>query len=195
MKNSVLFPLLTSAATLFSVNGFVVKQQTSPMKLCASALEEVDVNDPFETYEQTPGQRLAFKDTLVGDGEPVQKGQTITVAYEGRLMATGKTFDTGIGFSFELGSGRVIPGWEQGLEGMRVGGKRSLRIPPELAYAERGAGEGVIPPGSHLEFDCELLSIIDNPLVAAYAKLNWQKERTITFVLLLILLAASSTVG
>jgi hypothetical protein len=67
-----------------------------------------------------------------------------------------------------------------------------LRIPPDLAYGSRGAKD-VIPPGAHLEFECELKDITDNPVIGIYRKLNWAPERAITFVLLLILLAASPT--
>ena len=73
---------------------------------------------------------------------------------------------------------------------MKVGGKRVLRIPPELAFADRGAKDK-IPPGSHLEFDCELLEIETNPAIAIYKQLNWQPERFVTFVSLLVLLAVS----
>ena len=75
---------------------------------------------------------------------------------------------------------------------MRVGGKRILRIPPSLAYGDRGAKD-VIPPGAHLEFDCEVKSIANNPLEEMVAQFNMQPERITTFVLLLILLAVSGT--
>ena len=76
---------------------------------------------------------------------------------------------------------------------MKVGGKRSLRIPPSLAYGNRGAKD-VIPPGAHLEFDCELVSIAGNPIEGAIAQINMQPERIIGFVLLTILLVVSSSV-
>ena len=73
--------------------------------------------DSFDSYEATPETTtLAFKDTVVGDGESAEKGKGLTVAYEGRLMSNNKVFDSGTGFSFRLGEGRVIPGWEQGIE-------------------------------------------------------------------------------
>jgi hypothetical protein len=75
---------------------------------------------------------------------------------------------------------------------MKVGGKRSLRITPNLAYAERGAGD-VIPGGAHLEFDCELVSIASGPMEEALAQVNMQPERIITFFLLLVLLAVAPT--
>lgn len=167
----------------------------APLQNAASPASPLaDANDPFESYQQSPDQQLRVKDTVIGDGEVAQNGKVLTVAYQGRLMSTGKQFDQGEGYSFRLGEGKVIPGWEQGLLGMKVGGKRTLRIPPNLAYAERGAKD-VIPPNSHLEFDCELISIASNPFEEALAQVNLQKERVITFVLLLILLIASPTFG
>jgi hypothetical protein len=192
MKNSSLLSILSLAVSSVLATGFVVHPSSSRINNNLRLQSSVDDLDPFENYQQAPAQALAIKDTVFGAGDTAEKGKVVTVAYEGRLMASGKQFDQGTGFSFKLGEGRVIPGWEQGLQGMKVGGKRSLRIPPELAYAERGA-QNVIPPNSHLEFDCELVAIASNPIEAAIAQLNWQKERIITAVLLLILFAVSPT--
>ena len=84
----------------------------------------------------------------------------MTVHYTGVVADSRKEFDTSIGrapFAFKLGEGRVIPGWEEGIASMRVGGTRKLLIPSELAYGEAGAG--AIPPNSDIEFECELLTI------------------------------------
>ena len=99
-------------------------------------------------------------DIVLGDGEEAMPGNTDTVNYTGKLE-NGEQFDTSIGrapFSFPLGAGRVIKGWDEGVAGMKVGGQRKLTIPPELAYGTRGAGN-VIPPNATLIFDVELLKI------------------------------------
>ena len=103
---------------------------------------------------------LQITDLVVGDGEEAQAGQTVSVNYRGTLQ-NGKEFDSSYGrgpFSFPLGAGRVIKGWDEGVAGMRVGGKRQLVIPPDLAYGARGAG-GVIPPDATLLFEVELLKV------------------------------------
>lgn len=104
---------------------------------------------------------LIVKDVSVGTGAAVKSGDTVSVHYVGTLT-DGKEFDSsrkrGQPFEFQVGQGRVIKGWEQGLVGMKVGGKRKLTIPPDLGYGERGAG-GVIPAKATLLFDIELLSI------------------------------------
>ena len=74
------------------------------------------VQDPFESYVPGRSKDLAFKDIIAGDGEPAKIGDVLTVAYKGKLMSTGKQFDEGTGFSFKLGDGKVLKGWEQGLE-------------------------------------------------------------------------------
>lgn len=102
---------------------------------------------------------LVVQDEVVGTGATAKAGDTLSVNYTGKLQ-TGVVFDTSIGrapFSFTLGAGQVIPGWDQGLQGMRVGGKRLLIIPPALAYGAAGAG-GVIPPEATLIFEVDLLS-------------------------------------
>jgi FKBP-type peptidyl-prolyl cis-trans isomerase len=104
---------------------------------------------------------LEFEDQIVGDGEEAVTGQTVEVHYTGWLT-DGTKFDSSHDrdqtFSFKLGGGQVIAGWDQGVAGMKIGGARKLTIPPELGYGERGAG-GVIPPGATLVFKVELIGL------------------------------------
>lgn len=105
---------------------------------------------------------LSYTDSKVGKGAMPRKGQTVQVHYVGTLT-DGKKFDSsrdrGQPFSFALGEGQVIPGWDEGVATMRVGGRRKLVIPPKLGYGEAGAGGGTIPPNATLVFDIELLGI------------------------------------
>lgn len=110
---------------------------------------------------------LIKTDTVVGKGKEAVAGKSVEVNYTGWLHEPkapnqrGKQFDSSVGrgpFSFPLGGGRVIKGWDEGVAGMKVGGKRTLVIPPELGYGARGAG-GVIPPNATLVFDVELLEV------------------------------------
>ncbi len=110
--------------------------------------------------ERTTPSGLRITDLVIGDGAEASAGQTVYVNYRGTL-ANGTEFDSSYGrgpFSFPLGGGRVIQGWDEGVAGMKVGGKRKLVIPPDLAYGDRGAG-GVIPPNATLTFEVELLRI------------------------------------
>lgn len=121
----------------------------------------------FDTYSQTDEQELAFDDILVGTGDVAEVGSFVTIQYTGKLMADDKIFDSGV-ISFKLGEGEVIPGWEQGIIGMKVGGKRVLKIPPRLAYGERGVN--IIPGNAHLLFETELKSIASNGIEESIAK-------------------------
>ncbi|HSB43504.1 MAG TPA: FKBP-type peptidyl-prolyl cis-trans isomerase [Nitrospira sp.] len=121
---------------------------------------------PFEEAgpggkEVTTSSGLQYIDLIVGTGATAQAGQTVTVHYTGWLE-NGKKFDSSLDrgqpFSFPLGAGRVIKGWDEGVQGMKVGGKRKLTIPSNLGYGARGAG-GVIPPNATLIFEVQLLGV------------------------------------
>jgi FKBP-type peptidyl-prolyl cis-trans isomerase len=109
----------------------------------------------------TPDPRLQITDLEAGTGATAEAGKTITVHYTGTL-ADGTKFDSSLDrgqpFSFVLGAGEVIPGWEQGVAGMKVGGQRRLVIPPDLAYGEAGFPPD-IPPNAELTFEIELLDV------------------------------------
>ena len=114
---------------------------------------------PFTT---TPSG-LQFEDAVVGTGPEAKPGHNVTVHYTGWLFENGEqggkfdsSKDRGEPFIFPLGGGMVIKGWDEGVQGMRVGGQRTLIIPADLGYGARGAG-GVIPPNATLKFDVELL--------------------------------------
>lgn len=103
---------------------------------------------------------LVIEDLVVGEGEEAVTGKSVTVHYTG-TFEDGSEFDSSRGrgpFTFPLGAGRVIKGWDLGVAGMRVGGQRKLVIPGELGYGERGAGN-VIPPNATLVFEVELLEV------------------------------------
>ncbi len=105
---------------------------------------------------------LGIKDTKIGEGEEARSGKTLTVNYAGRLVDGTKfdsSFDRGVPFTFVLGQGSVIKGWEEGFDGMRVGGQRTLTIPPSLGYGSSGVGS--IPPNSTLIFEVQLLNVSD----------------------------------
>ena len=108
---------------------------------------------------------LQYIDNVVGDGEQAAAGQHVSMHYTGWLYQDGEqgakfdsSRDRNDPFDFPLGAGMVIKGWDEGVQGMKIGGQRTLIIPPELGYGARGAG-GVIPPNATLKFDVELLGL------------------------------------
>lgn len=117
--------------------------------------------EPVSTNEVKQMEELKIEDLKVGTGKEAQAGTKVTVHYTGWLTNNTKfdsSVDRGTPFSFQLGVGQVIKGWDEGVKGMKEGGKRKLTIPSAMAYGERGAGS-VIPPNSTLIFDVELLKV------------------------------------
>lgn len=105
---------------------------------------------------------LKYIDSVVGTGATAEKGKTVSVHYTGYLKDGTKfdsSLDRGQPFDFPLGGGRVIKGWDEGVAGMKIGGKRRLIIPSNLGYGAQGAGGGLIPPNAELTFDVELLAV------------------------------------
>ncbi|MFP5219350.1 MAG: FKBP-type peptidyl-prolyl cis-trans isomerase [Actinomycetes bacterium] len=109
-----------------------------------------------------PPAQLEIEDLVVADGREATPGTTCTMQYVGHAWSTGRQFDAswdrGEPFTFPLGAGRVISGWDHGVAGMKVGGRRRLTIPPDMGYGSRGAG-GVIAPGETLVFVVDLLGV------------------------------------
>ena len=109
-----------------------------------------------------PPAELQVTDIWEGDGGVANPGDMVQVHYVGVAFSTGEEFDAswnrGDPLQFELGAGEVIAGWDQGVQGMKVGGRRQLIIPPDLAYGDRGAGQS-IAPGETLIFVCDLVSV------------------------------------
>jgi FKBP-type peptidyl-prolyl cis-trans isomerase len=162
-------------SSLGSVNLWFLQERIDPMTkrfglLVVAAAFGVAALTAVETRAQdkkekgkvvTTDSGLKYEDLKEGTGEAAKKGDTVEVHYTGWLT-DGKKFDSSLDrnepFSFRLGAGMVIKGWDEGVAGMKPGGKRKLIIPPELGYGKRGAGR-VIPPDATLVFEVELLKI------------------------------------
>ncbi|RBM24078.1 FKBP-type peptidyl-prolyl cis-trans isomerase [Streptomyces sp. PT12] len=110
-----------------------------------------------------PPADLEIKEIWEGDGPVAEAGAEVSVHYVGVAFSSGEEFDAswnrGTPLRFQLGAGQVIPGWDRGVQGMRVGGRRQLTIPPHLAYGDAGAGGGRVKPGETLIFVCDLFSV------------------------------------
>ncbi len=116
----------------------------------------------IEFFDPEPPTDLVVTDVTVGDGAEASAGSTVSVHYVGVAHSSGEEFDAsynrGAPLQFKLGVGQVIQGWDTGVQGMKVGGRRQLVIPPQLGYGDRGAG-GVIKPGETLIFVVDLLGV------------------------------------
>ena len=161
-----LFVMFLSMAFLLAAVGCGGNQQEAQVEETAEVQEtEADTTAgemAMEGEEITNASGLKYVDIVVGDGPSPKAGDNVEVHYTGRLT-DGTKFDSSVDrgqpFVFKIGMGQVIKGWDEGVMTMKVGGKRKLIIPPELAYGQRGAGGGVIPPNATLIFDVELLGI------------------------------------
>ena len=163
--------LALSAAALLGVAGCGDDDDSSDDAGTTAADTATTAEGPVDTSkkpevtvpEGEPPAGLEIEDLKEGDGQTAKSGDTVTVQYVGISYSTGKQFDaswdSGQPFTFQLGAGNVIPGWDQGVAGMKVGGRRQLIIPPDLAYGEQGAGGGAIPPNATLIFDVELVNV------------------------------------
>jgi len=148
---------LILAITLFALASPAVAQTAPAKKAPATPAGPTKVTgEPTKT-----ASGLEYWDIKVGTGAVAQTGQQVKVDYTGWLT-NGKKFDSSVGtgrpFDFKLGAGKVIKGWDEGIIGMKVGGKRQLRIPPDLAYGEKGY-PGAIPPNATLIFDVRLVDV------------------------------------
>jgi FKBP-type peptidyl-prolyl cis-trans isomerase FkpA len=147
MTKQKLVPLFILFALAAAASGRAQTDNSSPTKVTGKP--------------KTTSSGLQYWDIVVGTGATAVSGKPVRVHYTGWLT-NGKKFDSSVDrgqpFAFPLGGGQVIKGWDEGVAGMKVGGKRQLRIPPELGYGARGAG-GAIPPNATLIFDVELLEV------------------------------------
>lgn len=144
--------------------------ETAPADKPVARAEPAAVAPKAPVAPKTPPARPAYTrtDLQVGTGQEAQKGRRLSVHYTGWLYdpaqpeMKGRMFDSSRErgpFDFQLGAGQVIPGWDQGFDGMKIGGRRRLIIPPTLAYGVDGAGNGIIPPNATLLFEMELLGV------------------------------------
>ena len=153
---------LVIVANILVLTAAFAPAQTAPAK--AKTAPRTNTSAPTKVTGdgvKTPSG-LIYWDIRVGNGEVAKEASHVRVHYTGWLT-NGKKFDSSVDagrpFDFTIGNGEVIKGWEEGVAGMRVGGKRQLRIPPDLGYGAEGAPDGTIPPNATLIFDVQLLGV------------------------------------
>jgi len=154
MKQNILIGVLIIA--LFATIGVIIRG-TTPSK---SSSEIATDEEKAQAEISNPNPKVKIEDTLVGTGAEVESGDTVVMHYKGTLedgTQFDSSYDRGEPFETQIGVGKVIQGWDQGVPGMKVGGKRKLTIPSELGYGEQG--QGSIPPNSTLIFEVELLEV------------------------------------
>ena len=169
-------PSTTASSNAMKVQAAVVQAVSNPMELdpdnpnptLFAMAPDTNIADasalggPMEAEKpQVTASGLKIIDFVIGTGDVASSGQTVAVHYRGTLedgTQFDASYDRGTPFEFPLGAGRVIKGWDEGVQGMKVGGQRKLVIPPDLGYGSRGAGR-VIPPNATLIFEVELLEI------------------------------------
>lgn len=169
MNTKTIFAL-TLLVIFFGIAAFIFYRKSNDVgDISKIGLNPTISTTPLPTLTSTPESGsiiqmengLKIQDLKVGTGQEAKTGYAVDVNYLGTLENGTKfdsSYDRGQSFQFVLGAGQVIKGWDIGVAGMKVGGKRKLIIPPDLAYGERGAG-GVIPPNATLVFEVELLAV------------------------------------
>ena len=172
MKKKLLNKEILSLVSLLTLSLFTVScTQSKQADLTNNSGQNKTNNSMSNSDSQTANSEAAFQttssglqiqDSTVGSGDTAQAGKSVSVHYTGTLYPSGKKFDSSLDrgepFEFNLGAGQVIKGWDEGVAGMKVGGKRVLIIPANLGYGDMGAPP-VIPPGATLKFEVELLKV------------------------------------
>lgn len=152
--------LLTTLCLMTLAGSLAVLSGCDDKAAAGNPATEADTNAVAASSKSVSG--IQIEDVVVGEGTEAHKGNKVSVNYLGTLASNGKKFDSSYDrnepFTFKLGSGQVIEGWEKGIVGMREGGKRILTIPPEKAYGPNGYPP-VIPPNATLKFEVELVEV------------------------------------
>ncbi len=151
--------ILVAVLVLFVGYFLVFNKQTNKEEIKDSKVTENKMDTNINT--STDSGKLIIEDIKIGEGREVKSGDTVVMHYRGTLVDGTKfdsSYDRNQPFTTQIGVGQVIKGWDQGVPGMKIGGKRKLTVPADLGYGERGAGE-VIPPDATLIFEVELLDI------------------------------------